>query len=350
MAVMVTGTGFVGSYVVRDLLAAGEKVVLYGYYGGNGDKANYDLPDLNFLSDLVGGDLRDKVQIEIGDITDLSAVDGAVEKHGVRSIIHLASKVTAATHANPTSAVRVNAEGTANMFEAAARHELDKVVFASSIAVYGPKSIQASGYITDESVYDPRDVYGATKLLCEQLAMNYAESRGVDITGLRLSRVFGFGEHIRAGRGGGSSWLTRLFHDAAVGEPGVVVPFGEKDFDFHYVEDVSDAFLRALHHKSTDGQTYLTHGDFRSVAAAFDFVRDLLPSAEMTLTTGSADLPPGHSVAWERRYDASKAEAALGIRSRFSMEAGAFRTINLNRQFAGLEELPVPTGLLSLNG
>jgi nucleoside-diphosphate-sugar epimerase len=345
MAVMVTGTGFVGSYVVRDLLNAGEDVVLYGYFGGSGRPASLDLPDLKFLNHLVGGGLFDKVTAVVGDITDLSAIATAIERNDVRSVIHLASKVATASAANPISAIRVNAEGTANVFEAAARLKLDKVAWASTISVFGPKSVGPSGLITDDSAYDPHDVYGATKVLCEQMARSYYEIAGLDTTGLRLSRVYGFGEHVKADRGGGSAWLLRLLYDAAVGAGPSVVPFGDQNLDFHYVEDVADGLVRALRYRNGQGRSYLTHGDYRPVAEAFDFVRGLLPDADLTLATGNAGLPKGHSVAWAWRYDASKAEADLGIRSRFSMEAGIYRTINQNRLLAGLPAIPEPEAL-----
>ena len=338
MAVMVTGTGFIGSYVVRDLLEAGEEVVLYGYFGGSGEPATLELSDLKFLDHLLGGGLFDRVTAVIGDVTDLAGLLRTIGAHDVRSIIHLASKMTSATASNPTSAVRVNAEGTGTIFEAAAQAALAKVVFASSISVFSRKSIGPTGFISDDSPCDPEDVYGATKVLCEQLARTYHNRHGLNVTGLRLSRVYGYGEHVKAGRGGGSYWLTRLLHDAAVGEP-CILPFAEKTMDFHYVEDVADAFVQALRTQNGAGRSYLTHGDYRSVRAAYEFVNRLLPDAGVTLVEGDGGLPPGYSTAWALPFDASRAEAELGIRNRFSMEAGMLRTINSNRSSAGLSQI-----------
>ena len=342
MTVMVTGIGHIGGYVVRDLLASGQRVVVYGYFGGTGEASDQKLPDLDYLDYLLGGDARDKVTVEIGDITDLRGLTRAMERHGVRKVVHLASLVSAGAEANPPLAVRVNVEGTANVFEAAARLHLDKVVWASTVDVFGDRSIDESGTVTDESPFDPPFIYGAGKVMCEKLATRYCANNELDITGLRLSRVYGFGEHVKLGRGGGSSWLSSLLYEPAVGIGPSIVPFGGRNLDFHYVEDVSAAFLKALDFQDRRGTTYLTHGDLRPMSAAFDFVRALLPDADMTLSMDDIALPPGSSLAWARRYDASRAEREIGIQNRFSMEAGIYRTINANRIYAGLPSISEP--------
>jgi len=345
MTVMVTGFGHIGGYVVRDLLASGQDVVVYGYFGGTGKDSGEDLPDLDYLDYLLGGDARDKVSVEIGDVSDLDTLTLMMERHDVTKVVHLASLVSASSQANPSLAVRVNVEGTANVFEAASRLRLDKVVWASSIEVFGARSVNAAGVITDDSPPDPPFIYGAGKVMCERIALSYAEAKNIDITGLRLSRVYGFGEHVKFGRGGGSSWMASLLYDPAVGGGPSVVPFGARNMDFHYVEDVSNSFLKALDFRDGSGASYLTHGDSRPMREAFDFVRTLLPDAEMTLEMGDIVLPAGSSSSWSRKYDAGLAERKIGIANRFDMEAGLYRTINDNRLHAGLPPLPKPAGV-----
>jgi nucleoside-diphosphate-sugar epimerase len=338
---MVTGIGHIGGYVVRDLLASGQRVVVYGFFGGTG-AASEPLPDLDYLDYLLGGNARDKVEVEIGDITDLEGLTRAAERHSVRKVVHLASLISSGAEANPALALRVNVGGTVNVFEAAARLGLDKVVWASSVEVFGERSVNESGVVDDDSPPDPVFIYGAGKLMGEKLAIRYAADHGTDITGLRLSRVYGFGEHVKAGRGGGSSWLSSLLYQPAVGVGPSVVPFGSRHLDFHYIEDVSTAFMTALDFENGQGRSYLTHGDYRPMAEAFEFVRTLLPDATLTLSMDDIPLPPGSSLGWSRRYDASRAEREVGITRTFAMETGIYRTVNANRVYAGLPAIPEP--------
>jgi nucleoside-diphosphate-sugar epimerase len=231
-----------------------------------------------------------------------------------------------------------------NMFEAAVQRKLERVVWASSINVFGARSVSDQGVINDESPVDPGTAYGSCKALLERLAQRYHENFGADVVGLRLSRVYGFGEHVKAGRGGGSSWLANLLEIPATGKGPAVVPFGDYSLDFQYVEDVSDAFVKALKHTDGGGETYLTNGDYRPISDAFAFVRELLPDADMMLLEGAAaaGLAPGAQINWAHRYDSSRAEAELGIRTRYSMEAGIYRTIRAYREFAGLPEVHEP--------
>ncbi len=177
MTVLVTGVGFVGGYAVRDLLAAGERVVLFGYLGGNGDPEG-DLPEIAYIDYLVGGGLRDRVEIVVGDVGDLGAMTRAAERYGARSVMHFATMLSAGAQASPLLSAHVNVVGTANAFEVAARLQMDKVVWASSVEVFGPRSVPQSGVITDDCMYDPAWVYGASKVILT--CMSYQFSQNVE--------------------------------------------------------------------------------------------------------------------------------------------------------------------------
>ena len=342
MSVLVTGVGFLGGYAVRDLLAHGEDVVLYGYFGGTGGPDGA-LPELAYLDMLCGGAIRDRATIVVGDVADLPALSKAAERYEVRKIMHFATMLPTAAEAEPYAGTRVNVMGTANVFEVATRLSMDKVVCSSSQCVFGPRSVPRSGIVTDDSVFDPVWAYGAAKLMGEMLARSYADSKGLDITTIRASRVYGFGEHVKLGRGGGSAWLANLLYKPAIGAGPTEVPFGTRSLDFLYVEDLIDGMIAALSFKEPEGAgCYLVTGDYRPVREAVGFVRQLLPTAQITLNEADLDLPRGATMNALVRMDSSRATAAFGYQPRHHMEAGVYETINRNRQLAGLPEIPRP--------
>jgi UDP-glucose 4-epimerase len=342
MTVLVTGVGFIGGYVVRDLVAAGEKVVIYGYLGGNGDPDG-ELPELDYIDHLLGGGVRDKVDVVLGDVGDLDALTAAAERHSATSIVHFATMLAASAQASPWLSTRINVMGTGNAFEAAARLHMDKVVWMSSSSVFGARSIPPSGVVNDDSVPDPEWAYGASKLMGEKLAIAYADKFGVNITGIRPTRVYGFGEHVKLSRGGASSWLNNLLYLPAIGaEPGVV-PFGRRSLNFLYVEDVSDGVLKALRYRDPEGaSSYLFSGDHRPISEAVDFVRRLLPDAGLDLSMEDLPLARGAGLAFAMDADSSRASERFDFDARHTMEAGVYRTLNANRVFAGLPPIPEP--------
>lgn len=343
MAVMVTGIGHAGSYIVRDLLDAGEEVVLFGLFGGPGGP-DAETPDLQALERIIGSDYADRVSIVVGDIRDLAALEDTITTHAVTKVVHMASVLSAAVEANPPLALQVNAVGTANVFEAAARHKLKKVVWASSMDVFGHGPEYEGMTISDDNPYDPPYIYGSTKVFSEYVARQYARNHGLSITGLRLSRIYGYGEHIKASRGSGTSWLSSLLYDPALGNgTEVTVPFGARSMDFVYIEDVAAATLKALDHTEPGSRNYLIVGEYRPIKDAYDLVRSVFPEAPINLDEEDAPLPPGSSMTWAVRHDGSRATREIGYTAQVSLEEGLLRTINANRADAGLPPVAIPT-------
>jgi UDP-glucose 4-epimerase len=342
MTVFVTGVGFIGGHVVRNLVAAGQKVVLFGYLGGTGDPSG-PVPELEYIHELIDGDARDLVEVEIGDVGDLDAMTRAADRHGARSIMHFATMLSAGAEASPWLATRVNVMGTANVFETAARLAMEKVVWCSSNSVFGPRSGDEHGRLTDDSVYDPEWTYGGAKVMGEKLAVAYANKYGLNITGIRPGRTYGFGEHVKLTRGGGSSWLNNLLYNPVVTNEPCVVPFGSRKLDFLYVEDLAAGMVKALRYQDPNGTgNYLIGGDYRPVAEAVEFVRTLLPEASITLDDADLELVPGSTLGFSRQSDWSRAHADFGYEAKHHMEAGVFRTINQYRKLVNLPPIEEP--------
>src|SRR5947209_2278341 len=133
MATLITGgTGLIGACLAEKLLAHGERVVLF---------------DLAIAERRIAP-LRshgDRLQVVQGDVQSVVALLDVVRAHGVTAIVHLAYLLGHACNQSPERATRVNILGTVNVLEAARLSGLERVLLASSIAVYGSDEEYAPG-------------------------------------------------------------------------------------------------------------------------------------------------------------------------------------------------------------
>src|SRR6266478_8805867 len=129
---------------------------------------------------LIGACLDEKLLAHgEGDVQSVVAVFDVVRAHGVTSIVHLAYLLGHACNRSPERATRVNILGTVNVLEAARLSGLERVLLASSIAVYGSDEEYAPGErpLREDvplRVASGLPIYGGGKLYLEHLARNYA--------------------------------------------------------------------------------------------------------------------------------------------------------------------------------
>ncbi len=160
MAIMITGgTGFIGAHLARRLVGVGETVVLFDMQ-----------PDLRAVRDLA-----EQVAIVRGDATALQDLLHAVKQHRVDRLVHLAYIVGLENERNPPRALQINCVGTNNVFEVARLEGLRRVVWASSVAVYGPRAYYGKETLDEYDPPNPTRVYGACKLFNEHLAEHQPE-------------------------------------------------------------------------------------------------------------------------------------------------------------------------------
>ncbi len=122
-SLLITGAGFVGSWVARELLDLGHKATLF-------DVA----PQMDALRHWVD---PEGVPIIRGDLQNIPEILDAIEKSEAEAVLHLASFLTAGVRERPYAGVQVNLMGTVNVLEAARLKRLRRVVFCSSASVYG---------------------------------------------------------------------------------------------------------------------------------------------------------------------------------------------------------------------
>ena len=157
MSILVTGgNGFIGKRIVRELAERGEEVVCF---------------------DLAPPPAQqDGVTYYRGDVTQLPQILEACNTHGVTRIIHMAALLPPDTEDRPHFSMQVNIGGTNNVFEAARWCGIERVVYASSIAVYGVQETFGDRPVNEDDLPAPHNVYGMTKAVNDFAAPATANS------------------------------------------------------------------------------------------------------------------------------------------------------------------------------
>ncbi len=313
------GTGFIGSRIVRDLTQEGENVVIYDW-----------LPDIMSLKRALKEDLiNKKITIVQGDITDYPHLLQTLKENQVTHIIHMAALLTTEVSANPPLAVKINCEGTVNVFEAAKFLGVGKVVWASSSAVFGKPSQYCQEYIPNDAAHYPLNIYGAAKSFNEVVANHYCKQYGMDITALRYVAVYGAGEM----RGASSAIMQPLVYNPAIGVPGTVPASENMVVGWSYVDDVARATVLALRAPKTRTRAFSIMGEMHTLKEVAEYVKKLIPLADIKFLQGCSE-DSGISQVW--KYETKPIEEELGYRPVWTLERGIRETINTVRYEHGM--------------
>ncbi|HLU57206.1 MAG TPA: NAD(P)-dependent oxidoreductase [Pseudonocardia sp.] len=298
MRVLVTGgTGIIGSLTGRKLAERGHAVRLF-----------------DVAPDPAAAARAGAVDVVRGDVLSFADVGAALE--GVDAVVHLAYSLGEASNRSPYSASRLNVEGTATVLEAARLFGVQRVVLASSIAVYGPDDAYAPEELplcedAATRLAPGMPLYGAGKLYLEQLARIYRTTHGLLTAGLRPSPVYGPG-----GVRGVSGWLNGIVEKAVAGDR-VTVDRGDARINLVHVEDVAEQFARLVELDAAafpDRWFFNTGGDATTMRGFAALLQEIVPEARVEVVAngerdvaGLASQVCGGALAeligYERRYD-----------------------------------------------
>ena len=202
------------------------------------------------------------------DIGDSIAVEAAIAAVQPRAVVHLAARLTDASHADPVAAVRVNALGTAALFMAAERACAERVVFASSNAAVGPCA-EGTG---DAISLAPQSLYGVTKAFSEQLARAMSGRAGAPrYLALRFGWIYG------PGRKRGWRELQDVVERVIAGERHVRYPDFATAIDWTWIDDAVEILLRAIERPLPQFAAQNAVGDRRPVRDAIEHLRRRYP-------------------------------------------------------------------------
>jgi dTDP-L-rhamnose 4-epimerase len=252
------GAGFIGRHVHAQLLADGHEVRVL-------DSLR---PDVHQVRPNIDG-------LIVGDIRDASVVAEALE--GLDTVVHLAAKVGLGVDLDDMDDyVSTNSLGTAVLLRAMGRQQVPRLVFASSMVVYGeghyecdrhgpvspgPRRVEhleagqfdppcpicseplRPGLVSEDARLDPRNTYAATKLHGEHLAATWSRETGGHATALRFHNVYGPGMPRNTPYAGVAAIFRSMLER---GEAPKVYEDGAQRRDFIHVADIASAVLAAV--------------------------------------------------------------------------------------------------------
>jgi nucleoside-diphosphate-sugar epimerase len=219
-------------------------------------------PDNVLVTDVVrpAGPLAGSGPFETLDITDRGALDGLIRKFRVDTVYHLAALLSATGEKNPQKAWDININGLYNVLEAAREHGLTRVFSPSSIAVFGPATPREN--TPQDTVLDPKTIYGVTKVAGELLCDYYVQRYGLDVRGCRYPGII---SHQTLPGGGTTDYAVAIFYEAV--KHGLYTCFLREDtrLPMMYMPDclkctldLMDADLAGLRHHSNFNVTAMS--------------------------------------------------------------------------------------------
>lgn len=297
------GAGFVGSFIVDQLLEEGAEriTILDNLIRGSRDNISAALSSGKV--DLVEGDIRDLILLN----ELLDPVDYCFHMAALR-ISHCASE--------PREAFEVMFEGTFKVAEACVKQKIKKVVLASSASIYG----EADNFPTkeDHHPYNNRTLYGAAKIAGEGIFRSFHDMYGLDYNALRYFNIYGPRMDVH---GRYTEVLIRWYHKIRKGEEPLIYGDGKQTMDFVYVEDVARANILAM-------KTMITDQIFNVGSGVETSLEEL---CWLLLEVMDSDLKPKYVPipadrrkveVSRRRADVSKAREQLGFEMRVPLRKG----------------------------
>ena len=267
------------------------------------------------------GDKR--YQLIVGDITNKRDVRKSLDN--IDTIVHLAAiSGLDACMKDPSNAILTNIYGTQNILELAIKLNIERVVFASSAAVYGNPGKEP---IVEEKRLRPLNLYGITKVAGEQLIETYHENYGLCTTILRLANVYGLGIYTL-----GNTVTTRFIRAAIEGQPLTIYGSGEQARNFVHVRDVARGIIECLKakEKTVKGEIFNIGG--RKSPSVNELARWILSLTEKKLGKVSdityTSPRSGETYTPSFEYSIEKAERLLGYKSHIKLEDGILELID----------------------
>jgi UDP-glucose 4-epimerase len=301
-ALVTGGAGFIGSHIARTLLRNGWKVRILDDFS-TGKREN--------LPESVAN-----LEVQQGDIREAAALDEAVRD--VDCVFHEAAFVSVPQSlAAPGNCFSVNVQGTQLLLEAAHRAGVQRVVMASSAAVYGDNPTMP---LAEDAELRSLSPYAASKRMDEVLAELYTRSMGLEVIALRYFNVYGPRQSPESDY---AAAVPHFIRSLLQGKPVTIYGDGAQTRDMIYVADVVRANLLAAQASDFAGLAFnVCTGQETRLLDLVRELQELLPGAPEPNFTAAREGDIYRSLG-----SPSRAEARLGFRAETSLSDGLKETV-----------------------
>ena len=298
------GGGFIGSHLARHLAGKGWRVAAIDNRSNSWEGK----------IDEVG------VEVVVADIGNQSALEQAMD--GVQWVFHEAAMVSVpGSIEDPVDCYSINVQGTLNVLKAAAYAGAERVILASSSAVYGESPIPVS----ESSPPQPLSPYAASKWAMEQAALMYHRLYGLPVVCLRYFNVYGPRQRPDSMY---AAVIPAFIGAMADGKPPTIFGDGEQKRDFIYIDDVVRANLLAAESDEAIGKVLnISGGGTVTINELARILQEIIPEAPAPVHK-----PPREGDIYFSEAVIKQAWRALGYRPEVALAEGLRSTVEWFRQ------------------
>jgi nucleoside-diphosphate-sugar epimerase len=269
-----------------------------------------------------------------GDVAELEDILNVIKTFSIDRVVNMAAILTGAFEQQPRLAIKVNTLGVCNVFEAARLMGISRVVYASSVGVYGTVSEYGDRPVNEDDHLHPGNAYGLTKQLSEILAERYQALYGINSSGLR--------PFLGYGHGGAFPPIIKLFSDMvsmpAVGKPFAVEMDGTSPAALSSADDVAALTQILIKAPASPHPVYNVATQPTTMLEIAGAIKKYLPEAKIKF--GRQAPPPAEAMknGLPGKVDMNRAKQDLGFEV-MPLEEAVLIHINDARLEAGLDEI-----------
>ena len=304
MILVTGGAGFIGSHIADKLIENNYDVIILDNLT-TGNKNN-----INPKAEFVNADIRDK---------DL---DEKINFKDVEVVIHQAAQINVRYSVeNPVNDANINILGTINILEFMEKYDINKIIFASSVGIYGEPNYLP---VDENHPINPLSPYGLSKYVGEEYIKLYNRLYGIEYAILRYSNVYGERQDPRGEAGVISIFIDKMLKN----QNPVIFGDGNQTRDFVYVGDVTRANLMALNWKNEI--VNIGTGKETSVNELFNIIKN-----EIGFKGTAIYDKPREGEIYRIYLDIKKAES-LGWEPEVDLKDGIKKVVNWMKNYKGI--------------